>query len=174
VQEVISAEIASPPKARPTPVFRSCHQAGTECVPLDISTDAKHVSIPLNRDGLESPLVHWASAGRLTHGMPPLGMSAGEPMHESRELATTVRPHDKMPVSGHGAIRQHAKGDALHGLQQHSFERSVVGFGLEQRSPPNRSIENVIDGVGRRSAWTSGHLKAVTVYQPTQIGCLRK
>jgi hypothetical protein len=158
VQEVISAKIASPPKTRPTPVLGTWHQTGTECVPFNISTNAKDMSVVFDCDRLISSLVHWASPGRLMDGMPSLGVSAGEPMHESRKLTTGVRPYNEMPVSGHRGICQHAKRDSLHGLQQHTFERRVVGLSFEQYSAPNPSIENVIDGVGRGSAWASGHL----------------
>jgi hypothetical protein len=158
VQEVISAEIASPPKTGPSPVFRTWHQTGTERVPLNISTYAKDMSVHFDWDRLISPLVHWARAGRLVDCMPSLGMGPGEPMHESRELTTGVRPHNEMPMRGHCGICEHAKRDSLHGLQQHTIERCVVGVSLEQYSAPNRSIENVIDGIGCRSAWTSGHL----------------
>jgi hypothetical protein len=157
MQKVISAEIASPPKTRPSPVFGPRHQACTECIPLDVSTNAEHMRVGFNWDGLESPLVHWTRPGCLTVGVPSLGVSAGEPMHETRELTTTVWPQDEMPVSRHCVICQHAKGDSLHGLQQHPFERSVVGLRFEQHSAPNRSIENVIDRIGCGSAWTSGH-----------------
>jgi hypothetical protein len=158
VQEVISAEIASPPKTRPTPVFGPGHQASTECIPLNISTNAKDMSVRFDWDGLVSSLVHWTRPGCPMDSMPSLGVRAGEPMHESRELTRGIRPDDKMPVGGHGGICEHAKGDSLHGLQHCPFERSVVGFGFEQHGASNRSIENVIDGIGRRSAWTSGHL----------------
>jgi hypothetical protein len=158
VQEVVSAEIASPPKARPTPVFGTCHQAGTESVPFHISTDAKDMNIRFDGNGLVSSLVHWTRTGGLMDGMPSLGMSAGEPMHESRELTARVRPQDKMPVSGHGGICEQAKGDSLHSLQQDPFERSVVGFSFEQHRASNCSIKHVIDGIGRRSPWTSRHM----------------
>jgi hypothetical protein len=106
--------------------------------------------------------------------MPSLGVSAGEPMHESRELITSVRPYDKMPVSRHRGVCQHANRDSLHGLQQHTFERRVVGFSLEQYRSPNPSIENVIDGIGRGSAWTSGHFQVVNVHGPSQVECRQK
>jgi hypothetical protein len=158
VQEVISAEIASPPKTRPTPVLGTWHQASTERIPLNIPTNAKDMDVCFDGDGFKSALIHWARPGRPMGGMPSLGMSTGKRMHESRELTTRIRPHDKMPVSGHSGICQHAKGDSLHGLQQYPFERSVVGLRFEQHSAPNRSIENVIDRIGRWSAWTSGHI----------------
>jgi hypothetical protein len=158
VQDVISAEIASPPQTRPTPIFGAWYQARTECVPLNISTDAKDMTVPFNWDGSESSLVHWARPRRLMNSMPSLRVSAGEPVHESGELTARIRPQDKMPVSGHGGICHYAKGDSLHSLRQYPFERSVVGVSFEQHRTPIRSIENVIDGIGRRSAWTSGHV----------------
>jgi len=158
VQEVIAAEIASPPQTRPTPVFGTCYQPGAECVPLDVSTNPEDMSVRFNRDGLIPSLVHWTCPGRLVDRMPALGVRAGKPMHESRKLTTGIRPQYEVPVSGHRGICHHANGYSLHGLQQHPFERSVVGVSFEQQSASNRSIENVIDGIGRRSAWTSGHL----------------
>lgn len=158
VQEIISAEIASPPKTRPTPVFGTGHEAGTERIPLNISTNAKNMSVGFDRDGLVAPLVHWARSGCPMDRMPSLGVRASEPMHESRELSAGIGPHDKMPVGGHGGICEHAKGNALNCLQQYPFERCVIGFTFEQWRASNCSIENVIDRIGRGSAWTSGHL----------------
>jgi len=158
VQEVIAAEIASSPQTRPTPVFGACYQPGTECIPLDVSTNAENMDVRFNRDGLIPSLVHWTRPRCLMDRMPSLSVRAGEPMHESRELTTGVRPDDKMPVGGQGGICEHAKWDSLHGLQQYPLERSVVGFSFEQHRASNRSIENVIDRIRRRSTWPSGHL----------------
>ena len=157
VKEVIAAEMASSPQTRPTPVFGTFHQPGAECIPLDVSTYAQDMSVRFNRDGLKPSLVHWTRPRCLMDRMPSLSVRAGEPMHESRELTTGVRPYDQMPVRGHGGICEHAKRDSLHGLQQYPFERSVVGVSFEQHCASNRSIENVIDRIGRRSTWTSGH-----------------
>jgi hypothetical protein len=59
VQKVIGAEIASSPQTRPTPVFGACYEPGTECIPLDVSTNAENMGVRFNRNGLIPSLVHW-------------------------------------------------------------------------------------------------------------------
>ena len=174
VKEVVSAEITTSPKTGPTPVFGTWYQARTKGVPLNVSTNAKDVRVSFDRDRLVAPLVHRTRARRASDGMPSLGMSACEPVHEPGKVPGSSRPDDQMPVVGHGAICQDTKRDSLHGLQQHSFERSVVGWRFEQQSAPNPAIENVIDRIGRRPAWTSGHLNPVNVHRQPQMKCHQK
>ncbi len=65
----------------------------------------------------------------------------GQPWEELTDVGIRLWPDHEMPVVGHHRVVESAKGHAVVGFFQHTFERFLVAVLFEQRQSRYRTIQ---------------------------------
>jgi hypothetical protein len=155
-QRQIVAEIAASPQTPPAPILGALYKLGAQRIPLNVAQECQQVCLRLNRDGPVPVLVYRASAERPMCQVPALGMRAGQPMHEIREMSCR-RANHQMPVIWHDAVGEQRDRHSFKGLNKNPFEGFVVPCVEEQLMPANRSIVDMQNQVVRISKRAARH-----------------
>ena len=125
--------------------LRRLHQAGPQRVAFDVTQHGQEVIVLRDRERLEAILINMAAAGAVVVGMPADGVRQGEPTQERTQLPLGFRPEDDVPVRGHQAVAQDAKGASFQGLVEYAQESGVVGGFAKQLQPGGRAVQGVVD-----------------------------
>jgi len=72
------------------------------------------------------------------------------------------RPEEEIPVIRHQAIGCDPYPGLGVGFSQSLLERSIVSRLLEQREPPNPTVQDMIGEISSSEAWTTWHRLAIT------------
>jgi len=101
-----AAFILPPPQTSPYPVLSPGNQVRPQRVALHVAQDQKQMQASLYRETLEPPLIQMAGAGSVIMGMPALGLRVRQPLHDVRQLPSSLGQSTKCQWLG---IRQCAR-----------------------------------------------------------------
>ena len=108
--------------------------------------------VGLHGEGFETTLVMVPGTGGMVMGVPALGVSQGQPLHELGEVAIAAWPEQEVEMIGHQAIGQQPHGVPGHCFSQDLFECSEIAPVLKNGEPGVGPVERVINksALGRR------------------------
>src|SRR5215471_20103017 len=75
--------------------------------------------------------------------VPALAVRCGQPSHERRKLAVSLRPQHEVEVVRHQAVRQTPHRNPFLCFGKHLDEGEVIAGPIEQGQPANTSIKDV-------------------------------
>lgn len=104
------------PRARPTPVFGSCSQLGSDWILFDVPQHCQQMHVMFNWKRFEPALPHMP-----TGIMPPMvatNMRGQQPAHPRAQVAIMVWPECQMKMVGHETIGQQPHGNTFRSLTQ--------------------------------------------------------
>ena len=139
------------PQAAPTPVLSAFHQFGAQCVALDIAANGVEMTVTLDDEGLESPLIKMTRARCTPMRVPALRVRQGDQAHVIREMTILERPKHQMPMVWHEAPREKTHRNSRSRFGKNSLESEVVLVPVEDPTTRISAIEHVIN----ESAWRS-------------------
>jgi hypothetical protein len=90
-------------------------------------------------------------------GVPSLGVSQGQPLHELGEVTIAARPEQEVEMIGHQAVGQQLHGVPGHCFSQDPFECSEIALVLKDGEPGVGPVERVINKSALGSAQRSSH-----------------
>ena len=132
---------------------------GIDRVPFDVVRDTVKRSVFLHRIGSKSVLINSTFTRRTVVLAQPDGMSGGQPMEGLADLLTGFRLEKEMPMVGHNAEGEKAKGKLFEHLLQADFEADVVRDGVIDGDLAGRPIADMKRLLARDlsgSAWHKG------------------
>ena len=91
----------------PSPILGTRRQPGPHRVSLRVSADGEQMIVRLHGEGIETTLVKVTRTDGVVMGVPALGVSQGQPLHELGEVAIAAVPMRNRPVRS-----DHACGDS--------------------------------------------------------------
>ena len=128
-------------------------------IPLDVVRDPVKRPVFLHRIGSKPVLIDSASPGRAVVLAQSDGMGGGQPMEGLADLFAGFPLEQEMPVVGHNAEGEKAKGKLLEHLLQADFEADVVRNGVidgDLAGRPVADMEWLLAGDLSGSAWHKG------------------
>jgi hypothetical protein len=144
-------------QAAPRPVLRPTDEAGSERVPLDVTTHANELARLLDREGFEATLVDRSLTDAVAVAVPPPRVGSAYPVHQLRQPLRLGRTHDEVEV-----VWQHAVADEPHGMAsktliEHGQKGPIIGGALKERRLSHAAIDDVKKPRRRRMAGSSRH-----------------
>lgn len=130
-------------QTRPSPLFRSSAQIGSQSIAFDVPTDRQKMVVFLNGERFESPLVKVPRSRRSVMRVPALSVSQGQPAHEPRQIPVLARPQHQMPVIGHQAVRKHPHVASLASFPQHILKRRIIFRLMKHRRTSIRPVQRM-------------------------------
>ena len=140
------AVIANRMQTGPVPVFRTIDQSFAQRIAFDVSAHSDQRPAMLDRNRLESALVHGTRAPRPVGAVPSVGMNTCEPMDPVGNFFDPVAGNHKVPVIRHDLECNDLDLETCEGLKDHTHECVVVTVVLKQDGPSNRPIHHMKRG----------------------------
>ncbi len=144
----------------------------TERVAFHVTQNRQQVFVLFDRKRLESPLVQVSRAFRVVMRVPAHRMRVREPPEKIGYVEFCCRPDHKMPMIGHHAIREDGQRYTLEGFPQHSLERLVVFWFLEQRKSRDRAVQDVKANTVWTNAWSTWHRHTIAPPDILENNCV--
>jgi hypothetical protein len=116
---------------------------GIDRVPFDVMRDPIKRPVFLHRIGSKSVLINSTFTRRAVVSAQPDGMSGGQPMEGLADLFAGFRLKKEMPMVGHNAEGEKAKGKLLEHLFQADFKADVVRDGVIDGDLAGRPIADM-------------------------------
>ena len=145
--------------AGPSPLLRGFAEVGVDGIPLDVMSHPVKFSVFLHGVGSEAVLINSAAAGRTVVLAQPDGMGGGQPMECLADHFSRFPLKEEMPMVGHNAEGEKAKGKLLEHLLEADFEAEVVRDGVidgDLAGGPVADMKWLLAGDLSGSAWHKG------------------
>jgi len=135
--------VNAPPETRPTPLFRSQHQIGSQRVPLDVAGHNPEMLVGLDGEGLVSALVDVPQSHVMPMLLPAADVRDRQPLHEGRQVAVVLGPKQEMPMIRHHRVGTNPHGRLVSSFLEDPFERLKVSRLVEQLHAAHAAIQNM-------------------------------
>jgi hypothetical protein len=125
------------------PIFGGRDQTTSKGVAFDITTRAIQRRFSLNRNSLESALIHRAPSTCAMKQVPADRMGSRGPVEPVGKIFYAIAKYDEVPVIWHQAIGNYSHLEPRDALADDREESVVIGRGPKQQDSLNRAIHYV-------------------------------